>query len=390
MNEKIRSLVEDEERRLEAFPIARSFTFMAHAAVTALPAAAAQAVIDYTTRCREDNQEFEGVLQEIEATRETCARVIGADRREIALLGPTSLGLSLFANGIDWKEGDEVLCYLDDYPANVYPWQDLKRRGVRVTYLKPEAPGVLTPELVESALTARTRLVALSSCNFLTGYRIDIDAMGLLLRGRGVLFSLDGIQTIGAFDTPVHNVDFLSADAHKWMLGPLAIGIVYVARRNFDTLRPSLLGAWNVHSPDFVAQESISLPPSARRYEPGVLNVAGALGMKASLDMLLDLGIEDVSARILELKDRLVRGLEASGFEIAGPRNGPAASGITTFSAPGRDMTRLLELLQREGVAASPRRDRAGNDFIRLSPHFYNTPAEIDRVLDLLANPSHD
>ena len=189
------------------------------------------------------------MLRDIRRARQLCAEFIGAAAEEIALLGPTSLGLSLFANGIPWEAGDEVLCYAGDYPANVYPWLDLRRRGVIVRYLEPERPGEITPELVAAALTPRTRLVALASCHFFTGYRIDVDAIGRLLHERGVLFSVDAIQTLGAFPMNVEHVDFLSADAHKWMLGPLAIGIVYVKKRHFELLRPTLLGAWNVVSP---------------------------------------------------------------------------------------------------------------------------------------------
>ncbi len=208
---------------------AANHIFFAHAGVTALPAFVADAVCDYTRQSSENQQEFDDVLRQVKEARQTCAAFIGAKAEEIALLGPTSLGLSLFANGLPWREGDEVVCYHGDYPANVYPWIDLRRRGVVVRYLDPEHPGEITPELVAAALTSRTRLVALATCHFFTGYRIDVDAIGALLHERDVLFSLDAIQTLGAFplDVARAHVDFLSADAHKWMLGPLAIGIVY-------------------------------------------------------------------------------------------------------------------------------------------------------------------
>ena len=186
----IASVVLDEAARRDAFPVCRSQIFVAHAGVTVLPRAVADAVIDYTRRCCEHHQEFGEVLAHINQARQVSADFIGAHPDEIALLGPTSLGLSLFANGLPWREGDELLCYADDYPANVYPWMELARRGVVIRYLHPERAGEITVELVEAALTERTRLVALASCSFLTGYRIDVDAIGRLLRGRDVLFSL--------------------------------------------------------------------------------------------------------------------------------------------------------------------------------------------------------
>ena len=378
------SLLSDEAARQEAFPASRGKTFLAHAAVTALPKAVADAVINYTRAASEDHQEFGDVFKYVNRTRVLAANLIGAHADEIALLGPTSLGLSLFANGLSWEAGDEVLCYADDYPANVYPWLNLERLGVKVNYLKPAAPGEITPELVEAALTPRTRLVALASCHFLTGYRIDIDSIGRILKAKGVLFSLDAIQTLGAFPVSVEYVDFLSADAHKWMLGPLSIGIVYVKKEHFAKLRPTLLGAWNVQSPNFITQETISFPDNAIRYEPGVLNVAGIYGMKAAFEMLGGYGIENIADRLLSLKSLLVRRLRALGFEIYGPTEGAGASSITTFWHPSRKAADLHARLAENKVTASLRNNREGRELIRVSPHFYNTEAELERTVEIL------
>ena len=380
----IESCVLDESARREMFPVCRKSIFLGHAGVTVLPQRVAHAIIEHTQRSCEQHQEFGDVLRDVNEARRVAAALIGAQPEEIALLGPTSLGLSLFANGLPWNAGDEILCYADDYPANVYPWMDLARRGVVIRYLKPERPGEIPPELVAAALTPKTRLVALASCNFLTGYRIDVDAIGRLLRERGVLFSLDAIQTLGAFPLSVEHVDFLSADAHKWMLGPLAIGIVFVKKSHFELLRPTLLGAWNVRSPNFITQNEIRFPETAQRYEPGVLNIAGIYGMKAALEMLMEIGIDKVAARILELKSHLVSALQPAGFEILEPASGPNVSGITTFRHPRVESIQLFRSLEEHHVVASLRFDRRGAQYIRISPHFYNTTAELDHVISLL------
>lgn len=376
----------DEAARRDLFPVCRDRIFLAHAAVAALPRAVADAVCDYTRGASVNHQEFGDVLRDVKRARQTCARFIGAHADEIALLGPTSLGLSLFANGLDWQPGDEVVCYHGDYPANVYPWLELRRRGVAVRYLEPAAPGEITPDLVARALTTRTKLVALASAHFFTGYRIDVAAIGTLLHARGVLFSLDAIQTLGAFPLDVEkaHVDFLSADAHKWMLGPLAIGIVYVRRAHFERLRPTLIGAWNVVAPNFNAQDDIVFVPTAQRYEPGVLNIAGILGMKAALDFLLATGLDTVAARLLELKAHLVRQLDALGFVILGPRDGANASSTTTFRHATASSTALFAALEKAHVVASLRHDREGRDYLRFSPHFYNTETELDRAVEVL------
>jgi selenocysteine lyase/cysteine desulfurase len=373
-----------ETERHALFPITREKIFFAHAAVTALPQPVVDAEVKYLRRCAADPQEIAETLRDFQRARRLCAEFIDASPEEIALLGPTSLGLSLFANGIAWREGDEVLCYHGDYPANVYPWIDLRRRGVIVRYLEPERPGEITPELVATSLSERTRLVALASCHFFTGYRIDVDAIGQLLHARGILFSLDAIQTLGAFPLSMRHVDFMSADAHKWLLGPLAIGIVCVKKEQFETVRPTLLGAWNVVSPHFNAQNEIAFVPTAQRYEPGVLNTSGIYGMMAALELFRSTGMERVAARILELKRHLVGQLEPLGFRIHGVSEGPAASGITTFHHESRSATELFKKLEAAHVISSLRHDREGRDYIRVSPHYYNTEEEIDRVVEVL------
>jgi cysteine desulfurase / selenocysteine lyase len=379
------NIVENEQNRREAFPICRNKIFMAHAAVTALPRAVADAIIRYAEESAANFENFAALLRSIQETRAASAKLIGSSPDEIALIGPTSLGLSLFANGIDWQTGDEVVCYLEDYPANVYPWLNLRSRGVSIRLLQPPDPGAITPEIVAQALTSKTRLVALASCNFLSGYRIDLDSIGGMLRQRGILFSVDAIQTLGAFPTTVEHVDFLSADAHKWMLGPLAIGIVYVRKEWFDLCRPTLLGAWNVKAPGFITQEEIEFQPTAQRYEPGAMNMLGIFGMKAGIDLLLEIGIDRVADRILTINSHLAEGLQRLGFKILGPVAGPNASGITTVWDSTRDMQALFERLTAAQIICSPRQDRHGGQYIRFSPHFYNTVAEVDHVLDVVA-----
>jgi selenocysteine lyase/cysteine desulfurase len=323
------------------------------------------------------------LLRIIQETRESAARLLHASPEEIALLGPTSLGLSLFANGISWEAGDEVVCYLDDYPANVYPWLNLRQRGVTVRYLEPPRLGEITVDVVERALTDKTRLVALASCNFVSGYRIDLPAIGAMLHARGILFSVDAIQTLGAFPTTVEHIDFLSADSHKWLLGPLASGVVYVKKEHFDLCRPTLLGSWNIRAPGFVAQDQIEFLDTAQRYEPGAMNLPGIVGMKAAIDLLLQAGIDRIAERILSLRARLIDGLEPAGYRLLGNLEPATGSGIVTFSHPDRDLTEVFQRMTQARIFCSQRQDRQGIQYLRFSPHFYNSEAEIDRVLEI-------
>jgi selenocysteine lyase/cysteine desulfurase len=256
---------------------------------------------------------------------------------------------------------------------------------VIVRELKPASLGEITPELVEAALTPRTRLVALASCHYLSGYRIDVDAIGKLVRGRGIWFCLDAIQTVGAFATRVDHVDFLSADSHKWMLGPMTAGIFYVRDEWQDILRPGLLGSWNVRSPNFVAQPAIEFERGGRRYEPGALNINGILGMRAGIELIEEMGLPAISEQLIRLKTRLHERLAPLGFEFLGPPpDSPAASGITTVWHRRLKLEVLQEGLATERIAASLRHTRDGRAHLRFSPHFYNTVAEMDRVGDVL------
>jgi cysteine desulfurase / selenocysteine lyase len=379
------SLLSDTAVRHRYFPISKSRIFMAHAAVTAMAGPVAEAMNRFIQGHTEDFPDYSETLALIRQTRELAARLVNASPEEIALLGPTSLGLSLVANGIGWRPGDEIVCYLDDYPANVYPWINLRNKGVVVRFIEPAQVGELTVDAVERALTPKTKLVALASCSFIAGFRIEISAIGKLLRERGVLFCLDAIQTLGAFPTTVEYVDFLSADAHKWLLGPLSIGVVYVRKELFEVCRPTLLGAWNISAPNYIAQDQIEFVEGAQRYEPGVLNLPGVAGLKAAMDLLLEVGIDKVAERILSIRSRLVSGLANLGFTLLGENNSPANhSGIITVTHPTRNIASQFQRLSENRIICSPRQDRQGNQYIRFSPHFYNTEDEVDRILEVL------
>ena len=375
-------ILADPALRTRLFPVTAQRIFLAHAGVAPLPGPAVEALKFEAERAgiAQENPEF---MAEIESIRRVAARLINAASDEVALLGPTSLGLNLVANGLPWQEGDEVVFYPDDYPANVYPWQSLASHGVRPIPLQTERVGEITPDLVFKALTPRTRLVALASCHFLSGYRLDYETIGEELARRGVLFCLDAIQSLGATPIDVRHADFLAADSHKWMLGPLGAGIFYVKRKHFATLRPSLVGAWNVRSPGFIAQPEVAFEETAQRYEPGSLNMLALFGMKASLELILGLGVKQIEARLLDLRSFAEDRLLSSGFKVLGHTNRRSQkSGITTTVIDDADRARRVFRRMRDaGIDVSLRQTRAGMQCLRLSPHFYNLETEIDEVV---------
>lgn len=378
-------ILANEDLRQHEFPVARNSIFLAHAGVCPLPRRVAEAVRSYASQCTQGDQESLLPAHQLQKSRELAARLLGASRDEIAFVGPTSLALSFVASGLRFKKHENILIYHDDYPSNVYPWLALAERRVEVRFLNIRELGRIRPVDVIGQVDEQTRLVALASCHFVAGYRIDLRAIGNLLRERNILFCVDGIQTLGAFPTSAQHIDFLAADAHKWLLGPCAAGILYVRKSLQERLQPTVYGWNNVRCPNYVAQEEIAFRPDAQRYEAGSYNLLGLVGLNAALELLLEIGIDNIAAELLRKRAWLVPALQAKGYTVlhadAPPEN---ASGIVTLYSPDTDLPALHERLEAKQIITSLRTDRSGQRYIRLSPHFYNTDAELHRVLDLL------
>jgi selenocysteine lyase/cysteine desulfurase len=379
----IAEMLSNEDLRRHEFPVVGERAFLAHAAVCALPRRVSEAMRDQAARAGMDDQEESFPAAQFRRARELAARLLRAQPGEIALVGPTSLALSFVAAGLPFRKGDNILVYFDDYPSNVYPWMALAQQGVEVRLLNVREYGRIRAVDVTGQIDEQTRLVALASCHFVAGWRVEVDAIGKILRDRNVLFCVDGIQTLGAFPTGVEHVDFLAADAHKWLLGPCGAGIFFVRKSMHQKLRPAVHGWHNVRCPDFVAQEQMDYLPDARRYEAGTANLSGLAGLVAAMELLLEIGVENIAAELLRKRAWLAPALRERGWTLLHPAAPEAnASAILSFYRPGADMAALHRKLLSAGVHTSLRADRAGQQYIRVSPHFYNTDAELHRLLE--------
>ncbi len=388
---RLDDILADEALRNRLFPCTEKGIYLAHAGVAPISGPAEEAMVEFARRAARGNPENAYSIGLMHKARRLAAELIGAKESEISLLGPTSVGLSLVSLGLDWQLDDEVVYYSEDYPANVYPWASLRAKGVEAKPIRTFFPGVITWDKIEPLLTERTRLVSLASCNFLSGYRPDLDDIGRRLHEREILFCVDGIQTLGAFPLRVDHIDFLSADSHKWLLGPLAAGIFYVSERMQERLTPALLGSWNVVSPQFVAQEEIQFEPGGRRYEPGTMNLPGIVGMAESLELLVDIGIEAIAARLLKLRRFLLEALEDKGYiaylddwEHSDAASDKHRSGIVSVFHKEHDLEAAAARLKEHGIIVSVRRNRAGLTLLRLAPHCYTREEELARVVALL------
>ena len=370
------------ERYRAEFPALEGQIYLNHASVSPASTRVREAIVAWI-----DDLVGHGVLHEQEwekratAARMSCATLIGAAADEIAFVRNTSHGLGLVAEGLDWKDGDEVaVCTEIEYPSNVYPWRHLASRGVAVREIAPVRGGV-TPAAVAAALTNRTRLVAVSSVQYASGHRTDLEAIGRVCRERGALLCVDGIQSVGAFplDVKKAGIHFLSADSHKWMLGVNGSGFLYVDREAGRRLRPVLVGwhsttgAWDFDKARF------ELRDDAQRFEEGSPSYLSVWALGEAVDLLAEVGIDRIALRITTLLAQLDEGLAALGCDVS-----PAAAeraGILTFVPPApATAVSVAAALAANRVSVTVRRGR-----IRVSPHFYTTDAELQKVVSLVA-----
>ena len=370
--------------RARLFPVTREGIFLAHAAVAPITGLAQEAMQAWSAEASSGRQEGEAVWKRVAQTRRVAAGFLGCDPDEISLLGPTALGLGLVALGLAWKAGDEVIFDPLDYPANVYPWKELERKGVRAVPIQRNPGEPIRWETVRPLITSRTRLVSLATAHYLSGHLPELSVIGPELKKRNILLCLDGIQTLGVLPAAFAEADFLAADAHKWMLGPVGAGVLMVRKRVWDRLRPPLLGSWNVVSPDFLAQPEISFEAGGRRYEPGSLNLPGIEGMRASLELLDSIGLPEVSAHALALARQVREGARQAGFAVYGGEGENRV--ITSLAEPSSGWNRIKERMEVAKIRVSWRKEHGGKMLLRVSPHVSNTPEEIGEFLTLLKN----
>jgi selenocysteine lyase/cysteine desulfurase len=373
-------------------PVAKNWSYFDHAAVAPISRPAADAVAKWLTDAAEaGNPKWLEWVKGVEAMRAGAAAMIGAHADEIALVANTTGGITLVAEGIDWRDGDNVVTLADEFPSNVYPWFNLADRGVETRRVPTERSGELDLNRLAEAIDDRTRIVSVSWVGFATGYRHDVRAISRIAHERGALVFLDAIQGLGAFPIDVNEfgVDFLAADGHKWLLGPEGAGIAYIRREHLEKLRPFGSGWHSVVPGQDYTHIELNLRPTAARYEGGSQNNAGMLGLGGSLQLLAELGTESVAAAILDITDRACERLTEIGATIVSDRrlehrNGEQRSGIVAFELPGRGNPLAIKRhCMKQNIVLGVRAGR-----LRISPHAYNNEEDLDRLVEALTSYS--
>jgi selenocysteine lyase/cysteine desulfurase len=366
-----------------AFPVTESGTlFLSHCAVSPLPQAAVTAIQQLVTHvARHGGLDIPLVAERTVAWRKKMAVLLNASPEEIAFIGNTVQGINLVANGIRWRAGENIVAADIEFPANVYHWQYLERRGVE-TRLVPTRDGRVELAELFAAVDHHTRLIALSYVQFLSGFRLAVQRVGEFCRDRGIYFFLDAIQGLGAMHLDVQHVpvDFLAAGGHKWLLGPTGTGVFYCRRAVLDDLEVSSIGHGSMVPRQEFLPYQLNLRPEAARFEGGARNSLGIVGLEASVDLLLQAGTGRIEAHILSLHDRLLEALQRRGYRIYSPHAHRAErSGIVSFASPRHAPEMLLEHLKQQGIVLTAR-----SGWLRVAPHFYNTEDDIERLLAAL------
>lgn len=361
----------------DEFPVTQNLIYLNHAAVAPLPRRSALAMQNMA----EDALQFGSLhydqwLDCYEGLRVAAARLIGANRSEIAITKNTSEGISTVARGFDWHAGDRIVAFREEFPANYYPWLRLQAERCYIEWLSVYDP----LEQIELACTG-AKLLAISFVQYLSGFRADLKGIGEICKRRNCFFFVDAIQGLGAFplDVEAMNIDALAADGHKWLLGPEGCGILYVRKSRQDSIFPEEFGWTNVAGYNDYASRDMTLRSDAGRYECGTLNTIGCYGLRASLELLLEAGVQRVSEAVRASADRLVAGAINKGYQLLGDRTPENGAGIIAMQKPGLDSRKVVSELKGKGIIAAPRQG-----WVRFSPHFYISPEDIDRVLDAL------
>lgn len=364
----------------EHFPITQQWAFLDHAAVAPLPTPAVEALQFYANNLAENGiAAVKHWIDRVAAVRQLAARLINAPSADDVFFVPnTTHGISVVAEGFPWQAGDNVVLAAEEYPANQYPWMNLRSRGVEVRAVASSGSRVKIDD-IRDAMNDRTRVLTVSSVEFASGFRNDLAALGELCRERGVFFFVDAIQSLGVFPLDVRKtpIDALSADGHKWMLGPEGAGFGFIRREWVDRLHPFGVGAFSVAGGFDPSTIDFRLKPHAGRYEGGAPNVPGVTAFGASLELLLNASIPEIERRVLALTDYVSDRALSLGFTVFSSREPGEKSGIVSLLHPTLSATEVMKRCRAAGVIVNNRANR-----VRVSPHAYNTEDEIDRFLD--------
>ncbi len=382
--QKVEGLIPRERlsRIREEFPFLKNGQiYFNHASTSPLSNRVTNAMTRFLKEHSEETQfSYEDELKIETSCRSAIGKLIHAESNDrIALIGNTSDALNIIASGLPWQNGDRIILNDMEFPANVYPYYHLRDRGVIIDIINcPD--GRITPEMIGKAITPKTRVVALSAVQFLSGFRADLATIGQMCREKNIWFVVDGIQAVGAvpIDVQTMKVDGLAAGGQKWQMATQGTGFLYVNEALQDAIHPQFVGWLAVKDAWDFRNYGQPLASTAKRYEGGTVNHLGSCGMAESLGFILEQGIPTIERHLLGLTRLLTDGLrQIPGVALCSPTDDTERAGIATIELPPRvdAKTAFRRLLERK-IVISLREGR-----LRYSPHFYNSPEEVETVV---------
>jgi selenocysteine lyase/cysteine desulfurase len=373
----------------DLFDIDPDFVLLNHCGIGPLPKAAVAATCDaIQSHARLGSKGMPGLpltAESVESCRAMVAQLLGAGADEICFVKNTVEGLCTVASGIRWRPGDNIVSNRLEFPANIYVWMNLAESGVSLRFAEPDS-GRVDPAALFALVDDNTRAIAISSVQFLNGFRANLETIGSFCRERGIFFIVDAIQGLGVLDIDVHKakIDFLAAGGHKWLLSPIGSGILYCRRDLIPDMRVSDNGHLSIRAGQRFTAIDLRLRGDARRFEGGIVGYSAVCGLGASLSMFLKIGMRQIEAYNTQLTDYTVAALQSSGFEVISPRGTGEKSGIVSVELPSLDEAeRLHQKLDNLKFVLS----RYGR-IIRVAPHFFNEQAEIDALLRAMQRAS--
>jgi cysteine desulfurase/selenocysteine lyase len=370
-------MTKDEVRKL--FPhIQKGITYLNHAATGPFSTRLLYEMNEYfRTRSEENIDDYPGFVKITDETKNMLASLLNTDSSRIAYMDNTTNGLNLLAQGLQWEKGDEIILNDLEFPANIYPFMNLGKKGVKIVVVKSH-DGIVSAEDIMEKITSRTRLISVSMVQFLSGYRIDLKKLGSGCKSQGIILSVDAIQGLGAFPMDVQdcNIDFVSCGTQKWMLGLQGLSFIYVSEDLQQKIDPVYVGWLGVNDGWNLLDYNLSLKDSAERFQPGSLNSAGIYALNASLKLFRDFGTHKVEENVILNSKYLISELKRIGIEPLLPAaDDKYISGIVSFRH--KNAYSILEILKEKKIETAVR-----EGIMRISPHFYNNEGDIDRLIE--------
>jgi len=365
------------------FNLRNDLIYLNHAGVSPWPLRTARAVRNFAEEnMSQGSLGYPDWLRVESALRMQARQLLNAPSKEdIALLKNTSEAISAVAYGLDWSPGDNVVSSDQEFPSNRIVWQSLSVNGVE--FREADLGSGASPEdALFSLVNDRTKLLTISSVQYSTGLKMDLERIGQFCRQRGVLFCVDAIQSLGAvqFDVQKTRADFLMADGHKWMIGPEGLALFYSRPEARDRLRLNQFGWHMVEEMGDFDRRDWTAAKTARRFECGSPNMLGIYALNASLSLLLEAGMDKVESEVLKRIEYLFDKITSVPvLELITPGVTNRYAGIVTFRHRDIDNNILYNYLMQNKVMCAP---RSGG--IRLSPHFYTPYEQLDQVIDMV------